>query len=1103
MKIRLPHLLMAALLGAVAVPHAALAAVSVTNVKVGSAQDISDHSDENAKYELQNDVDAKDKGVRTTGNYQLWEGNGWVLTLGGNKVQDAGGSVFFKAFWDGDRLMASGFRDFRQLGINGNSVSGANGGAISGERAAALEIRDNMQVDMCGNSALSGGAVYVRSEGDAGGGWFGSLTLSGNGDMLFDGNTATVGYGGALYCTAITISDNDGTLKFIDNASQEGGGAIAVETKGFGSLDFLRITDNEELVFSRNSAARGGGAIRADGTGKLEITGNQLVSFSGNEVTQSGGGAAILANVATISKNTTLLFQGNVNRSGISGGAVSAYDLEMDGNGSLSFTGNEGGYEGMAVYVKNILSMCNNDYVEFSRNVGRAGTFANGALYTDRAALISGNGEMVFSGNTAPNGAAGYVSYSSLSLTGNGNISFTGNTVTGSSAYPLAGGMFIHVNGDTQIADNNRIEFRDNLVNDTQTGKTFLRGLYVSGNSSYNLSISASVGQEILIYDTAMFDYCPGMRLNSVKVGPDWQATGGWIVFSGKYAEEDLKKHKKDYSAEELLLSRTSTITAATTLYGGGLSVEDGAVLALNGLDVESGAKLNLSGGSIAKSPGSGPSYNPQLTFKNGAALSLEGANSVSASSLTLADGSRVNLTLTGSDPALTLDGSLQLGKYVAFDVTTAPERGLAEDAALIAMADGTTPESWDFSKVSMSVDGETIDDPGRVYWRKGTLYCSRDYILGWIGGDSNVWAENDDKNWSYSSSTKTPRTYRNNAALFISEVQGGSLVLQGELTPIGVTVSSSDDVAFTGDGSIAGAGTLIKGGTGTLLVETANTYTGGTSIEKGTVVMGSASALGSGAITMTVGTLDLGGHALSNSVTMEGPSSIGNGTINGSVTVQESATANFFGETYINDGTVTAGNTSVKALADDAPGLLQELTVKDGLISGTEGRPSLADGLDIRRMGCDLELENLILTDNNSISVGNGKTITLNNVTIKISEDVAELVEDVYYFDLSDLFHCSVDMADVVFDASDLTLPEGFTPATDSIAFNLGDAKVTPESAGRNIYLLMRGYSSQTMSIDTQGNPVFTALVPIPEPTTGALSLLALAALARRRSHK
>lgn len=230
----------------------------------------------------------------------------------------------------------------------------------------------------------------------------------------------------------------------------------------------------------------------------------------------------------------------------------------------------------------------------------------------------------------------------------------------------------------------------------------------------------------------------------------------------------------------------------------------------------------------------------------------------------------------------------------------------------------------------------------------------------------------------------------------------------------------------------------------------------------------------------------------------MEGPSSIGNGTIDGSVTVQEGATANFFTETYINDGTVTAGDTSIKALDDDTPGLLQELTVKDGLITGTEGRPSLADGLYIES-AADLMIQGMTITANNEIHVGDN-TITLREVAIKLSEDSYELVDDVYYFKLSNLFHCSVDMADVVFDASDLTLPEGFNPETDAIAFKLGDARVTLESAGRNIYLLMDGHGSGTMSIDPQGNPVFTRLVPIPEPTPGGLSLLALGLLAGRR---
>ena len=120
-----------------------------------------------------------------------------------------------------------------------------------------------------------------------------------------------------------------------------------------------------------------------------------------------------------------------------------------------------------------------------------------------------------------------------------------------------------------------------------------------------------------------------------------------------------------------------------------------------------------------------------------------------------------------------------------------------------------------------------------------------------------------------------------------------------------------------------------------------------------------------------------------------------------------------------------------------------------------------------------------------------------------KLSQASYELVSGVYYFNLSDLFHCSVDMTDVTFDASDLTLSEGFNPETNGISFNLGDAKLTAETTDRDISLLMGGYGSRTMRLDDQGNPVFTALVPTPEPTTGTLSLLALAALAARRRKK
>lgn len=146
--------------------------------------------------------------------------------------------------------------------------------------------------------------------------------------------------------------------------------------------------------------------------------------------------------------------------------------------------------------------------------------------------------------------------------------------------------------------------------------------------------------------------------------------------------------------------------------------------------------------------------------------------------------------------------------------------------------------------------------------------------------------------------------------------------------------------------------------------------------------------------------------------------------------------------------------------------------------------------------------IKGMTITADNKISVGQN-TITLNDVTIKLSQASYDIVDGVYYFNLSDLFHCSVDMADVTFDASDLSLPEGFNTETNGISFKLGDAKLTAVTADRDISLLMGDYGSRTMSIDNQGRPVFTALVPTPKPTTGTLSLLSLAALAARRRRK
>ena len=67
---------------------------------------------------------------------------------------------------------------------------------------------------------------------------------------------------------------------------------------------------------------------------------------------------------------------------------------------------------------------------------------------------------------------------------------------------------------------------------------------------------------------------------------------------------------------------------------------------------------------------------------------------------------------------------------------------------------------------------------------------------------------------------------------------------------------NSAIDYSITGAGKITGAASLAKHGTGTLTLGTANDYTGGTTIDGGTINIGTTGTLGLGQITMSGGTI-------------------------------------------------------------------------------------------------------------------------------------------------------------------------------------------------------------------------------------------------------
>ena len=671
-----------------------------------------------------------------------------------------------------------------------------------------------------------------------------------------------------------------------------------------------------------------------------------------------------------------------------------------------------------------------------------------GALYIpDKLTMLKG---VEFSGNSAQSGGAicGYAR-SGVSISGNGTVSFSGNT-----AANYGGAIYGYNTGTVTISGNNTVEFSNNnaailggaiytagTLNITDNGSVTFRGNYDKADNAYRLRSIYMSGGEL--------NLAAGSGQSITFYDPLYATSGstvtlsGDIVFSGKHAEEDLQKLKANPTSQELLQSRTSEVYAETELLSGRLSIEEGAVFKGNGVDCEgAGTALRLADGTLAQGGAS-------VVMAAGTTLELQGSNAVTAQTLDMQDGSALAFALGSSNTenaALGVNGTFNQGGKLNI-VLQADEIFRPENRfILISMKSGEEPGSWDATQITLS--GLTTDT-GCLSWEGGVLYYNA--RLTWSAEAGRIW-NNQDPNWSWGEYDCGDADGMN---VEFTDAASGDVTLVGALAPESVLVNNSagHDYTFTGAGRLTGAMRLAKEGAGKLTINTANNYSGGTLIAGGTVVMGNEDALGSGPVSL------------------------------------------------INGGELTtSGNLlHITARHAEAEGILKEVSISDSLIAGTDRLASLVDGLAISCNG-DLTLQDLTLTADNSVSVGD-HTISLSNVTIKLSDGIGQLVEGVYYFNLSDLFHCAVEMENVTFDAADLTLREGFDLETGGIGFKFGEAVNIDEAT--NLTLLLGGYGSQTVSIDKAGNPVFSNLVPTPEPSTGTLSLLALCTLAARRRRR
>ncbi len=244
-------------------------------------------------------------------------------------------------------------------------------------------------------------------------------------------------------------------------------------------------------------------------------------------------------------------------------------------------------------------------------------------------------------------------------------------------------------------------------------------------------------------------------------------------------------------------------------------------------------------------------------------------------SNATVAAGAALILNSTGS-PGLNVTGNLTL------------------DGTLIAvLPPGTLPGTYPVATFgSISGSGSfvsTYRGTSSVGATSASVTVTNGIPLTWTGTASSVWDVKTSVNWQDGSTNPETFHFLDSVTFDSTGSSQPNVNILTEVGPSSITVSENTvDYSLTGTGFISGAGSLVKSGSASLTLATANTYSGGSTLNAGRVRIGHNTALGSGSISLNGGSISSDGitaRTLANSIGIDASTTIGNATDFGSLT--------------------------------------------------------------------------------------------------------------------------------------------------------------------------------------------------------------------------
>ncbi len=624
-------------------------------------------------------------------------------------------------------------------------------------------------------------------------------------------------------------------------------------------------------AITNGAAARGqlqdvelGGDATIGGANPLFIGGtnavNGVLNLNGYTLTKAGSGTLVLNGVS-------LAGPGNLT---ISAGTLQLMDNYTGGNqqntilaGSGNLTINAGA--SVMTYKWGSTLTVSMPVIMNGGTLGSGWPGPNGATYVCPI-LVNSNSTFNFSG--------GYDNCTfSGNITGNGGLTITGGsatrTFTGNNSYGWttinSGVLKIGNAGTTGSLGLGNVTNNDTL--------TFSRtdNVSVTNRISGSGTVTQSGGGTLSLFGTNL--YTGGTTLDTGTLNVSAPETAGTSGPLGKSGSITFTGGTLQYSAVNAFdySSRFSTATnqpynidtagqnvifaAALTSVGGGSLTKLGAgTLTLAGANTYDGPTA-VGAGTLAVTgsvKGGG-----DIIVSNGAALLVRANGGISiitnAASLTFGTGGATSFTVSNfvgnanapvnvatlsasGTVTVNLLGLPPLGQFPLINYT-----GSIGGSGYAAFALGAVP-SGVFVTLSNNTANSSVD----------VVVATNNLI--WSGAVNGTWDTGVTANWTRGGASST---FNSNAGAQFDDTAAGTtaVTLNAAVSASAVNfANSSKNYSISGNGSIGGGATLVKGGTGTVTLATTNTYAGSTTVNAGTLLVNGT--LPAGTVTVAAGSL-------------------------------------------------------------------------------------------------------------------------------------------------------------------------------------------------------------------------------------------------------